>query len=1055
MRKLLLLMLCSLFFSAALMAQIRTVTGKVTDSKGAALSNISVVVKGTNIGTTTDLEGAFSLSVPENSTTLVFSSINTAAKEVDIRNKNSISVSLTASDKSLQEVVVTALGIARDKRSLGYATQTVKGAEIANKGELNMLNALQGRLAGVNITGASGGAGASTNINIRGIHSFTGNNQPLFVVDGIPISNNVDRTNGGPLGSIGDYQPPNRALDIDPNNIESINVLKGGAAAALYGSRAANGVIVITTKKGSGARGKTDISLNSSYSVQKAYGLIEYQNLYGQGTNGIYSGITGNSWGPKIGATPTAANGLIVNGQPVPYVNYPNNVEDFFEKGTVFDNNLTINSGDGTQNFTFSIANSKQIGIVPQTEFNRTTARLGANTTIREKLKIGGAVNFSNNTQLGAIGGNGSSSLGQLVNVTRTTDLLGYKTNGTYKNANGTNNWYVAGSDNPYFDAYENPVTSTLTRTIGNINLGYDFTNWFNVNYKLGIDAYTDRRKQVFAVSSSRVPAGQTLEDIFYRSELTGQLTASVRRTNVLVQGLNANLLVGQEINQRRYQNVTLQGDQLTIPGYYNINNATNLTNGSQETNYIRRVVGLFGQLSLAYNNYLFLELTGRGDKSSTLPKDQNTYFYPSASLSFVFTDAFKLQSDIISYGKIRASYAKVGNDAPPYQLQNVFVAGTFGNNVAQLNLPITAGGVTLSGFSASSRIASEDLSPEFTTSLEAGANFGLFKNRVSIDVSYFKETSKAQIFNVSLAPSTGFATLTTNVGEMYNKGWEALVNVTPISTKDFKWDVSGNFTQIKNKVVSIAPGITVSSLTGTGTVYAGTSGTSQFTGSVASIVEGEPYGVIVGSKYARSPDGQLLINPQTGLFASTVAGQVLADPNPDFKIGVTNTLTYKIFTLSALVDYRQGGDIVSFTSGFAKSRGSWSQTAVDREQPRIYPGVIFDAANNKYIPNYIQIPAQLYYQNLGLQNDFNVYDATVFRIREVSLGVNIPADLLKKMYISNARFTVFGRNLYFNAPNSILDPEVNTAGAGNIQGLELQSPPNTRSLGVSLQLSF
>jgi len=373
MRKLLLVILCFLFFLAGLKAQNRTVTGKVTDSKGAALSNISVVVKGTNIGTTTDLEGAFSLSVPDNRTTLVFSSVGTAAKEVDIRNLNIVSVSLLANDKSLQEVVVTALGITRDKRSLGYATQTVKGAEIANKGELNMLNALQGRLAGVNITGASGGAGASTNINIRGTHSFTGNNQPLFIVDGIPISNNVDRTNGGPLGSIGDYQPPNRALDIDPNNIESINVLKGGAAAALYGSRAANGVIVITTKKGSGAKGRTDISLNSSYSIQKAYGLIENQNVYGQGTNGIYSAITGNSWGPKIGATPTVANGLIVNGQPIPYVNYPNNVQDFFEKGSVFDNNLTINSGDANQNFTFSIGNSKQIGIVPNTEFNRTT----------------------------------------------------------------------------------------------------------------------------------------------------------------------------------------------------------------------------------------------------------------------------------------------------------------------------------------------------------------------------------------------------------------------------------------------------------------------------------------------------------------------------------------------------------------------------------------------------------------------------------------------------------------------------------------------------------
>jgi hypothetical protein len=498
-----------------------------------------------------------------------------------------------------------------------------------------------------------------------------------------------------------------------------------------------------------------------------------------------------------------------------------------------------------------------------------------------------------------------------------------------------------------------------------------------------------------------------------------------------------------------------VQGDQLTIPGYYNVNNATVFTNGSQELNFIRRLVGVFGQLSLSYDNYLFLELTGRGDKSSTLPKNKNTYFYPSASASFVFTDAFRIQSDIISYGKLRASWAKVGNDAPPYQLENFYIAGLFGNNVAQINLPITAAGVPLSGFRTNTRIASPTLSPEFTTSYEGGINLGLFKNKISIDVSYFKEISKDQIFDVSLAPSTGFATQTTNVGEMYNKGWEAVVSVTPVSSKNFKWDISANYTKIKNKVISIAPGITISSLSGTGSAYAGTSGTSQFVGSIASIVEGQPYGVIVGSKFPRSPDGQFIINPVTGFFATAIPGQVLADPNPDFRFGVTNTLTYKIFTLSALVDYRQGGEIVSFTAGFAKSRGTLKETAVDREQPRIIPGVIFDAANNKYVPNTIQIPTQVYWQNFGLQNDLNVYDATVFRFRELSLGVNIPSDLLKKVYLTSARFSVFARNLFYVAPNSPLDPEVNTAGAGNIQGLELQSAPNSRSIGVSLFISF
>jgi hypothetical protein len=418
-----------------------------------------------------------------------------------------------------------------------------------------------------------------------------------------------------------------------------------------------------------------------------------------------------------------------------------------------------------------------------------------------------------------------------LVGVTRTTDLQAYKRDGTYKNPDGTNNWYVPSTDNPYFGAYENPVTSNLSRVIGSVNLGYDLASWLNVGYRLGIDNYTDRRKQIFAKSSNQRPAGQVLEDVFYRSELTGQLLLNAKKNDIFLEGLNANLLLGNEINQRKYQNVSVQGDQLTIPGFYNVNNATVFTNGTGELNYVRRLVGAFGQLSLGYNNYLFLELTGRADRSSTLPENKNVYFYPSASASFVLSDALKIQSNILSYAKVRASYAKVGNDAPPYQLENVYGPGTYGNNVAQVNLPITTGTTTLSGFAASTSISSPELSPEFTTSFEGGFNVGLFKNRVSIDFAYFKEKSTDQIFRVSMAPSSGYNTKLTNVGEMENQGVEALVNVTALSTKNLRWEISANFTRIRNKVISISDGVTQSSISGTGTAYAGTSGTNAFTG--------------------------------------------------------------------------------------------------------------------------------------------------------------------------------------------------------------------------------
>lgn len=1040
MKKIVYLILTCILFAGQLFAQNRTVTGKVTDASGNEIPGASIMIKGSSSGTTTQTDGSFTISVPANAKTLVFSAVGLANEEVSIGNASVINTVLRVKSNDLQEVVVTSLGISRDKRSLGYATQTIKSDQIANKGEPNLLNALQGKVAGVNITGSSGGAGASTNINIRGITSFNGNNQPLFVIDGVPVSNDVDRTNGGPLGTLGDNQPANRALDIDPNNIESVNILKGPAAAVLYGSRASAGAIIITTKKGGSAKGRSEFVFNSSYSIQEATGMAELQNEYGQGLNGTHNPLSSNSWGPRFGTTPSVANGLIQAGVPVDYRPYPNNINDFFETGHMFDNSLSVNGGDLNQNYTFSISNLSQKGIIPNTDFKRTSVRFGANTVLREKFRLGGSVTFVNSLQNGVTQGNGASSLGVLVNIPRSFNLQATRTD--YKNADGTNKFFFAGFDNPYFNAYENPLTSNLYRVTGNISLGYDITKWLNVLYRLGIDAYTDRRKQIFAISSNRVPAGQTLDDVFYRGELNGDLIINARKTNMFLEGLDINVLAGQNVNQRKFQNVSLQGDALTIPGYYNSNNATVFTNGSGEENSTRRILGYYGQLSFAYNNYLFMEFTGRADQSSTLPKSKNTYFYPSVNTSFVLTDALKIDSRLLSYAKIRASIAKVGRDADPYLLDNVYVTGSFGNNVANVSFPFILSSGTVSGFGASSRIATNDLSPEFTTSKEIGLNLGLMNNKVSIDLAYFNNKSEDQIVNVGVAPSSGYSSRTTNIGELSNKGFEALVNVTAISTKNFKWDVSANFTQIRTKVISIAPGIKSFPITG-----------NAFTGTVPTIYEGEPYGVIVGSKIPRSPDGQFIIDAATGTFAPGVAGSILADPNPDYTAGMTNTFSYKSFVLSVLVDYTHGGDIVSFTSGFLRARGSLKETAIDREQPRIIPGVI--RTGDKFAPNNIQIPAQTYWQAFGLQSDLNVYDASIFRLRELTVGYDLPTILTKKLRVSGIRFAVFARNLFFIAPNSPIDPSVNTQGAGNIRGLEIQSAPNARNIGANLKLSF
>ncbi|GGA87674.1 SusC/RagA family TonB-linked outer membrane protein [Puia dinghuensis] len=1039
MRTLLLLLCSCLLLFDHLQAQNRTITGKITDNNGRPVPGASVTIKSTRRGTSSGPDGVFSIPVPPNSNTLVISAVGWTSKEVEIGDQTSITVTLTAKENTLSEVVVTSLGIARDKRSLGYATQQLKADQIADKGQVNLVSAMEGKVAGVNITGASGGAGASVNINIRGITSFTRSNQPLFVVDGIPISNDVDRTNGGPNGTLGDQQPANRALDLDLNNIESINILKGPAAAVLYGSRAAAGAIIITTKKG-GVNGKSEIVASTAYSQQYMEGLPQVQNAYGQGSAGIYNPASGNSWGPKFGSTPSVANGLLVNGQPVPFKAYPNNINDFFQTGTISDNSLIINGGDAKQNFTLSGGYLTQNGILPNTSLKRANVKFAGNTIFRNKIKVGGVVSFFNTLQTGILDGNGASSLAVVEGLARSIDLTSTRVLGTYQNPDGTNNWPIPGQDNPYYDAYMNPLKSNLYRIIGNVNLGYDLFPWLNINYRLGIDAYTDRRKQIFAISSARVPAGQDLESDIYRSELNGDLIITAHKNDFLTKDLNFSALLGQNINQRRFQVVTVEADALAFSGFYNTSVGSNFAIGSAESTTLQRLLGYYGQLSFAWRGYLYLEATARADESSTLSTSKNTFFYPSVNAGFVFTDAFHINSGILSYGKLRANISKVGTDAPPYLLANTYQKSTYGNNVANFSFPDGA----IAGFTLNPTIAPNVLSPEFVTSYEIGTNLGFWNNRATLDATYYNTVSTSQIFSVGIPPSTGFTTKTVNAGKMTNKGVELTLSVEPVVTHNFRWDIIGNFTRNVNKVVSIFPGITRFSIPG-----------SAFIGSIPSIQVGQPYGVIIGGLIPRdSTTGARLINPGTGVYATTIANQVLANPNPDYILGISNTVRYKSLSLGFTFNFIKGGQVLSFTAASYKSRGAWVETGKDRDKPWTLPGEIL--SNGKYTQNNIQIPAQTYWQTLGgLQSEFNVYDATVLRLQDVTLGYDLPASIIKSWKINYVRISVFANNVFHIAPNTFIDPEINTQGAGNIRGLDLQGTPNARTIGGSLKVSF
>jgi TonB-linked SusC/RagA family outer membrane protein len=1034
-----------------LFAQTRNVSGTITDEKGAAIPYASITVKGTTIGAQTNDIGVFTLTVPTSSKALIVSSLNFASKEVTIPSSGTVNVVLKTDTKDLDAVVVTALGITKTKRTLGYTTQTIKSEAITDKGDVNVINTLQGKVAGVEITGASGSAGASSNIILRGISSFTGNNQPLFVVDGIPISNDVDNS----LNTLYGNQPASRAMDLNINNIESMDIMQGPAAAALYGSRAAHGAIIITTKKGSGKKGVVNVSYNTAYTTQKVYGFPELQNQYGQGTGGVFNSTSTSSWGPAFGSKPTLANGLIVAPGTTPVVNgktynpgdtiayqaYPDNLLSYFQTGTIWENNLTINGGDSKNNYGLALGNTQQKGIMPNSEFDRTNVQFSASSALTDKLSVSGAVTYFMTKQIGVTQGNGANSaMFGLYGVTRSTNLAYYKDH--YKNADGTNNWWVTGRDNPYYAAYEDPITSNLTRTLGNVKVSYDALKWLNVSYRLGVDAYTDRRKRIVAISSSQATnsLGSVMEDEYFRSEINGDLMITAKKNNLFTNGLNATFLVGQNFNDRRYQNVTVIGKQLTIPGYYNVANATDF-NSSNESSTQRRLEGFYGQASFGYNNYLFLELTGRMDKSSTLPEGNNKYFYPSISSSFIFTDAFHIKSDVLSFGKLRASYAKVGNDANPYLLNNTYSSWSYGNNTSSISFPYGS----VSGFGASTRIASPNLKPEFTTSYEFGTSLGFLKNRLNLDFTYYDQVSKDQIMSVAIPTSTGYDSRTTNVGKMTNKGVEITLGATPIENKNFSWNISANFSRNRNIVVDIAPGVTSFQIPG-----------NVFSGVIPSIVVGQPYGVIMGSKYPRNPNGELLVDSTTGAYLPTISNQQVANPNRDWMAGLTNTFKYKQFTLSVLVDYKKGGDLMSWTVATLRSNGSLKETGVDRDQPRIMPGVI-QTGKDTYVKNYIQIPAQTYWANLGSigGGEFTVFDATTFRVREVSLSYDLFGNAVKTRIFKNIKFTVYGRNLFYYAPNSPIDPEVNTQGAGNIRGMELQSAPNTRNFGASLRVAF
>jgi len=1053
MKKLISMVACIMLLGlSSVYAQTKEVTGMVIDKSGLGLPGVSVLIKGTTKGTATDINGRYTIDA-NSKDILVISFIGMKAQEILVGDKKEINVTLEDDRVAVEEVIVTAMGIEKSAKAVTYSVSTVDGENAAQKSEPDVLRALQGKIAGVSIEGSSAVAGSATRIVIRGASSFKGNNQPLFIVDGVPYSN--DQVSGDiSSGTVG--QSP--ISTIDPNNIKSMQVLKGAAAAALYGSRAANGVVVITTKTGAGigANGGVNVTISSSYSIEQVI-LPNYQNKYGVGAE-FDAGNFNGSWGAPVNSVnnldfaPDWANAFPEKyGTSMPYKAQPDNVKDMFRLGGVLDNSISINGGDRDANISITLSNLKQDSYIPDNYFNKNSISLGGNAKLSNGLKIGGTFSYTSSKRRSPLMGT-SGTFQRLLFLGRSWD-----TNLPFEGPNGESLWFKS-EDNPRWAWKHNTSENTMDRMVASFKASFNITDWMAVSYDFGVNTLFKRYEDIIEVGSTSInkKTGRFKYGTSKAQELESLLMLRIKKK--LSSNLNLRANIGNNINVKDFEDVDVKGVPFIIKGIYQMSNTSDKYGATYESR--RRLWALLGEVTLEYKNYLFLTMTGRNDWSSTLPKANNSFFYPSVSTSFVFSDAFNLKSDIFDSGLLRLSWAKVGNDVNPHRLGYKYKSNFANNNyvgsIRSIGFPF--GGTNM--HTLSNDFVDENLGPEFTSEYEIGTKLDFLKGRINLDMTYYNRKSVDQIARVNIPDESGFSSYLTNFGEMQNSGLEVALDITPIQTKDFSWNIFTTFTKNKSEVKKITDGITEMNIR------------NLFSNGIHSyIMIGQPYGIFKGYGAARDADSNILIDPKTGLMIKSKEETILGNPNPDYKIGLTNTFTYKGLTLSSVFDFKKGGDVYSETIPNLLHRGVTKDTE-DREYTHIVAGVYgnpdtalpyFDQDGNT-IRNTKQITTnELYFGKGGLgsqtYDEFKVYDGTVFRLREVSLSYNIPKNICNKVKINSANISFTGRNLFYFAPgvpeHTNFDPEVNTLGSSNNQGMEFMSAPSVRRYGMSLKLTF
>jgi TonB-linked SusC/RagA family outer membrane protein len=1056
-------------------AQEKTVSGIVSDANG-PLPGVTVLVKGTTTGTQTDFDGNYSIKTTVGST-LQFSFVGMTTVDKVVGASNSINVTMAASAEMLDEVVVTALGIKREEKSLGYSTQKVGGDNLGAK-QNNFVDGLSGKVSGIQIK-RSTNLGGSTNVIIRGITSLTGNNQALFVIDGVPIDNS-NTNSSGQQTSRGGYDFGNAASDINPDDIESVNVLKGAAASALYGSRAANGVIMITTKRGAKNGKKFSITVNSNLTtgtIDKST-FPEYQNQYGAGYGPFYSGgsypglyeYDFNGDGTNDLVVPTTEDAsygqafdpnlmvyqwnsfdpqMPLYNQKTPWVAAKNGPATFFNTAVTAVNTLSINGNTENGNYRVSYTNFDQNGIMPNATLGKDNFSFSGSFDLNDKLTVTG---FANYIKTKAVGRNLTGYSDNILtsfrqwfqtNVDIQEQKAAYFNTGrniTW-NYNSENNLTPIYWDNPYWVRYENYENDSRNRFIGNMSLRYNVTDWFNVYGRVSVDTYDEMQETRIAVGSLN-PSRYTR---FNRSFTEYNYDLMLNFDKDLTDDLNLKAILGA--NVRRSATNSIFGSTnggLVVPGLYALSNSLNSISAPTEYAAKIGVNGYYANLSFGYKDFLYLDLTGRNDVSSTLPSSNNSYFYSSVSSSFVFSKL--INADWLNFGKVRLNYAEVGNDAPFNSLNDAFVK------------PDPFGTSTL--FSVSSTKKNANLKPEQTTSWEAGLQMKFLKNRLGFDFSWYKTNTKNQIVPVATTGAAGFTNKFVNAGEIENKGIEVSLNATPLKTEDFSWNMNINFSRNRNKVLSLFEGVDNLVL-------------GSFQGGVTlNAAVGEPYGIIRGRDFVYL-NGQRVVEDDP-TFSSTRRGvyqksagsaEKIGDVNPDYNAGINNSFKYKNLTLSFLIDIQKGGSLFSLDHWYGEGTGLYASSAglndlgnPIRNSIANGGGVLLPGVNPDGSVNDVRGRMDLYANPFGwarAPQALHVYDASYVKLREVAITYDLPSKILEKSFFNSVQFSLTGSNLWIIHKNlPYADPETGLS-SGNLQGYQSGVMPTTKDIGFNVKLQF